>query len=243
MLVNVGYYAVVDKDELLGSGRIAAALFFGKIWGLETERILSAIVALSCFGNILAVLFSHGRVIQELGREGVLPLSSFFASNKPFNAPLPGMFQQWLVTSILVVAVPPGDAFDFMLNLTLYPVTVFAMLISGGVLAMHLGILKYEWNPPFQAYTTAAAFYFLTNVFLVFAPMIPPASGWEPYQALPYWSHVVVSFSISLLGVMYWYVKCVWLPARGGYYIVRSRKVHADDDGEVRSTWKRVHIE
>ncbi len=55
-------------------------------------------------------------MIQELGREGVLPLSAFFASNKPFNAPLPGMFQQWLVTSILVVAVPPGDAFDFMLN-------------------------------------------------------------------------------------------------------------------------------
>lgn len=241
MLVNIGYYAVVDRDELLGSGRIAAALFFGKIWGMETEQILSAIVALSCFGNVLAVLFSHGRVIQELGREGVLPFSSFFASNKPFNAPLPGMFQQWLVTSILVVAVPAGDAFDFMLNLTLYPVTVFAMLISGGVLFMHLGILKYEWNPPFRTYTTIAAFYFLTNVFLVFAPLIPPASGWEPYRDLPYWSHVAVSFSISLLGIIYWYIKCVFLPARGGYYITKSWRAH--EDGEVRSVWKKVRTD
>lgn len=55
-------------------------------------------------------------VIQELGREGVLPFSHVFASNKPFNAPLAGMFAQFLVTSSLVVAVPPGDAYLFMLN-------------------------------------------------------------------------------------------------------------------------------
>lgn len=39
MLVNVAYYAVVDKADILGSGRIAAALFFGKLWGLKTERV------------------------------------------------------------------------------------------------------------------------------------------------------------------------------------------------------------
>lgn len=38
MLVNVAYYAVVDKDEILTSGRIVAALFFGKLWGIWTER-------------------------------------------------------------------------------------------------------------------------------------------------------------------------------------------------------------
>ncbi len=39
MLVNIAYYAVVDKQEILGSGRIIAALFFGKLWGLWTERV------------------------------------------------------------------------------------------------------------------------------------------------------------------------------------------------------------
>lgn len=39
MMVNVAYYAVVDKDEILGSGRIVAALFFGKLWGIGTERV------------------------------------------------------------------------------------------------------------------------------------------------------------------------------------------------------------
>ena len=39
MLVNVAYYAVVDKAEILESGRIAAALYFGKLWGVNAERV------------------------------------------------------------------------------------------------------------------------------------------------------------------------------------------------------------
>lgn len=39
ILVNIAYYAVVDKIEILGSGRIVAALFFGKLWGIQSERV------------------------------------------------------------------------------------------------------------------------------------------------------------------------------------------------------------
>ena len=39
MLVNIAYYAVVDKDTILNSGRIVAALFFGRLWGQGTERV------------------------------------------------------------------------------------------------------------------------------------------------------------------------------------------------------------
>lgn len=96
-------------------------------------QILSLIMSLSALGNVLTVLFTQGRgesriyiylhlingsqlVIQELGREGILPYSSFFASNEPFQAPLPGLFALWLVSSVIMISVPPGDAFSFMLN-------------------------------------------------------------------------------------------------------------------------------
>lgn len=39
MLANVAYFAVVPKAEILGSGRIVAALFFGKLWGVGAERV------------------------------------------------------------------------------------------------------------------------------------------------------------------------------------------------------------
>lgn len=61
LLVNIAYYAVVSRTEILGSGRIVAALFFGRVWGEGAERLVSAIVALSTLGNVLAVLFTHGR--------------------------------------------------------------------------------------------------------------------------------------------------------------------------------------
>ena len=47
MLVNVAYYAVVDKTEILDSGRIVAALYFGRLWGVDAERVRLVILTAS----------------------------------------------------------------------------------------------------------------------------------------------------------------------------------------------------
>lgn len=112
MLANIAYFAAVPRDELVGSGRILAATFFRNVMGPHAERALSVFVALSAFGNVLSVIFSQGRIVQELGREGILPFSGFFASNKPFGAPLAGLFEHWVVSMIIMLAPPPGDAYD-----------------------------------------------------------------------------------------------------------------------------------
>jgi len=241
MLVNVAYYAVVDKNTILNSGRIVAALFFGRLWGQRTERILSAIVALSSLGNVLAVLFSHGRVIQELGKEGILPFSEFFASNRPFDAPMAGMFAQFLVTAFLIVAVPAGDAYLFMLSMSSYPLSLINALVSGGLLLLHIPSLglnrSYKWSPPFRAYLPIIAFFFVSNLFLAFAPLVPPAPGFKPYQSLPYWLHVFAAFAISFVGVFYWYVWCRWLPSKQGYSVVPERVMK---DGILRTVLRKV---
>ncbi|KAL6306037.1 amino acid transporter [Sparassis latifolia] len=242
-LVNIAYFAVVDKKEVLGSGRIVAALFFGKIWGVRAESALSAIVSMSALANVLAVLFTHGRVIQELGREGILPFSSFFASNKPFDAPLAGLFAQWFITCLLVVTVPPGDAYLFMLNMIAYPFALINAFVSAGLLFLHSPWKfsvheRYHWDPPFRTPTPVVLLFFLSNVFLVCAPLVPPAPGFTVYERLPYWLHVLVSSSISLVGVVYWYVCFVWLPRRGGYALVREWI--RGEDGIPRRVVKRV---
>ena len=116
MLVNVAYFAAVPKDEIMSSGRILAASFFRNVFGGSAERALSVFVALSAFGNVLSVIFSQGRLVQELGREGILPFSRLWASNKPFNAPLAGLFEHWLVSVIIMLAPPPGDAYNFIVK-------------------------------------------------------------------------------------------------------------------------------
>lgn len=138
MLVNIAYFAAVPKEEILESGRILAASFFRNMFGEKAERVMSVFVALSAFGNVLSVLFSQGRsmflcflflhnfwkyhitdagtVVQELGREGVLPFSNVWASNWPFNSPMAGLFEHYLVSVIVMLAPPPGDAYNFLLK-------------------------------------------------------------------------------------------------------------------------------
>ena len=116
MLVNISYFAGVPKEEILESQRLVAASLFRNMFGESAERALSVFVALSAFGNVLSVIFSQGRIVQELGREGVLPFSRVWASNRPFNAPLAGLGEHWLVTCITIVAPPVGDAYNFVLK-------------------------------------------------------------------------------------------------------------------------------
>lgn len=239
LAVNVAYFAVVSKQDMLEGGTMAAALFFRNIFGPATERILSAVIALSVLGNLMSILFTQGRVVQELGREGVLPLSSFFASNKPFDAPLTGLFAQWLISMIVMVAAPPGDAYLFIVNFSMYPLALFNMLISGGLLLLYTPAFKpYEWCPPFQAWKSIVIFFFLSNVFLAIVPMIPPSPGFDVYEHLPYWSHVVIAVSIGLLGIIYWFVFFNWIPRKHGYRIVQETVLQ--DDGVPRNVLRRI---
>ena len=112
ILANIAYFAAVPRDDIINSGRILAASFFRNVMGEQAERALCVFVALSAFGNVMSVIFSQGRIVQELGREGILPFSRFWASNKPFNAPLTGLFEHWVVSMIIMLAPPPGDAYN-----------------------------------------------------------------------------------------------------------------------------------
>ena len=160
-------------------------------------------------------------VVQELGREGVLPFSSFFASNRPFNAPFAGIFEQWLVSAVVVVAAPPGDAYIFLVNcprsiscscaatnlglVSLYPSTIFNLLISGGLILLYTPAFKsYGWSPPFRAWKSVVVFFFLSNIFLAVVPMIPPSPGFDVYVRIPYW--VCTSSCTSKASLISWHI-------------------------------------
>lgn len=88
VLANVAYFAAIPKSDLAKSEVIVAGLFFRNVFGDSAgARSLPAFVALSNLGNVLVVSFAHSRVNQEFAKEGLLPFSKFWASNKPFNSP------------------------------------------------------------------------------------------------------------------------------------------------------------
>ncbi|KIK58271.1 hypothetical protein GYMLUDRAFT_246296 [Collybiopsis luxurians FD-317 M1] len=241
MFINIAYFAVVSKNDILGSKRIVAALFFRNLFGEKMERALSVFIALSTLGDLLSGQFSHGRVVQELGREGLLPFSAFFASNKPFGAPLAGLFTQYLVSVAFVILPPPGDAYLFMISLSSYCAALINTLVSFGLRLLYTPYLRaYDWNPPFHAPKFVIVLFAISNIFLVTIPLIPLASGSRTYEHLPYWSHSVVAFSVSAIGIAYWFFWVKWLPKRKGYRLVRESVLQ--EDGISRLVYRKVPL-
>ena len=69
MLANIAYFAAVPKQELKESTQIAASLFFERVFGTgHAVKGLNFLIALSAFGNLLAVLIGQSRLIRECGR-------------------------------------------------------------------------------------------------------------------------------------------------------------------------------
>ncbi|GJJ15810.1 hypothetical protein Clacol_010088 [Clathrus columnatus] len=197
ILINVAYSVAVSKSDILGSQRIVA-------------YALSGFIALSTLGSLLAGQFSQGRVVQELGREGILSYAAFFASNKPFNAPLAGLFTMYAFGCFFLFTVPAGDAYIFLI--TPYK--------------------SWKWDPPFHAPKLVIMAFFISNLFLVIVPFIPPTAGSRVYEQLPYWtttqSHPVTGFLLSLIGIEYWYIWSIWRPKRYGYRLERKWVIQDD---------------
>lgn len=239
MFVNIAYFAAVPAEEIISSKRLVAASLFRNVFGPKAERALSVFVALSAFGNVLSVIFSQGRLVQELGREGILPFSKLWASNRPFNAPLAGLLEHWLVSVIIMLAPPPGDAYNFILNVISYPLAIVNVFVAGALIHLYLNRSKWNWNPPISASLPVAVFFLLSNIYLVIAPFIPPSDGNSFYETLPYYLHCVVGFGIIAAGGVYWLIWAIILPKLGHYTLVREEVVD-DIDGWERHVFRRV---
>ena len=71
-----------------------------------------------------------------------------------------------------------------------YPLLLINMFTAAGLLYIHLhpeAVSSCGWNPPFRAYTAAVWFFFVSNVFLVVVPWVPPAPGYKVFERIPYY--------------------------------------------------------
>ncbi|QLL33202.1 hypothetical protein HG536_0E01130 [Torulaspora globosa] len=230
IFVNMAYYAVVPKEKLISSKLILAADFFDIVFGGQAKRAAAVFVGLSALGNVLSVIFSQGRIIQQLGREGILPFPSFFASSKPFNSPFVGLLQHFIVCVVTIIAPPPGDAYNFILNLISYPMNIINFCVSTGLLYIYWKRRRgeLEWDPPIKAGYFITIFFSLANLYLIVAPYVPPVGNQSVYEHLPYWIHCVVAWGIFGFGGCYYLVTSQILP-RLGHYQLMTREVLGDD--------------
>jgi amino acid transporter len=239
ILANVAYFAAIDKSELAKSEVLVAGLFFRNVFGdSAAARALPAFVAISNLGNVLAVSFAHARLNQELAKEGLLPFSRFWASNKPFNAPATSLFLHWIVTVIVLVAPPAGPAYNFITNLYTYPGAWINAFVTAGLIWLQWN-KKENWSSPWHTFLPISVIYCLANVFLLLVPFIPPDGSWTA-EGYPYYVFPVVGVGVLILGGVYWGFWTKILPQIGGYKIVAERTFGENGDEVVR--YRKVNI-
>ncbi|KAG9499519.1 hypothetical protein J7337_007975 [Fusarium musae] len=234
MLCNIAYFAVVPKEEFAEASEIAASVFFTKLFGdsKSAANVLNFLVLLSAFGNLLAVLVGSARMLREIGRQGVLPWTNFWVSTKPFGTPLGPYILKWVLTFIMIVAPPAGDAFTFVVSLGTYPDAMFRFAMVVGLYVIRRRRSKAGiGRSDFKAWHAPIIFYTLVQVFILVMPWYPPKGG--PYAGdVSFWyaTYCVVGIAIVLVCALYYVVWMFVLPKWKGYAI-RTEITNVDDNG------------
>ncbi|KAI0514855.1 high-affinity methionine permease [Xylaria bambusicola] len=233
ILCNIAYFAAVPKETFAQSKAIAASVFFGAVFGQgRAQDALNALVLISAFGNLLAVLIGQSRLIREIGRQGVLPFTEFWVSTKPFGTPIGPYLLKYVVTVIFIIAPPAGDAFQFIVSLKTYPDGVFftAMAIGVYLIRYRQKRLNRE-KPAFKAWDACVIFFLLVQIYTLATPWIPPKGG--PYAgAVSFWYATYAAVGIGIIvGCGIYYICWMQLIPKWKGYRLRPEILNVDDQG------------
>ncbi|TEA19676.1 High-affinity methionine permease [Colletotrichum sidae] len=234
MFANVAFFAAVPKEELSKSGLTVASLFFKSVFGDSAAiRGLNFLIALASFGNMIAVIIGLSRRIRECGRQGVLPWTRFWVSTKPFGTPLGPYAVIWFLTALMILAVPAGDAFTFVNDLSTIPSAAFN-------LAMAVGLYVVRWRrsrlnlpaPEFKAWHVVIVFNILIQCFLLIMPWYPPAGG-QYAGDVSFWYATYAVTGIAIVGacgLYYWF--WAFLIPKWRRYKLRQELVRFEDGAQ-----------
>ncbi|KAJ1714526.1 high affinity methionine permease [Aspergillus flavus] len=243
ILVNVAYFSAASREEILNSKQIAAGVFFQKIFGTNgASRALNVLICISAFGNLMAVMVSYSRMLRETGRQGVLPWPKFWTSTKPFGTPLGPYLVQWSITVIMILAPPAGDAFNFVVDLSVYPSSIFNFLLVVGLLLIRRRRSKFNLpRPEYKSWAIAIGFALLANLYLLAAPWYPPTGGANGGDvSFWYGTYLVVGIGLLVACGVYYYVWIKLLPKYKGYEFRQT--VLEFDDGSVAHNLVKVPV-
>ncbi|KAJ8110959.1 hypothetical protein OPT61_g6335 [Boeremia exigua] len=238
ILANVAYFAAVPRAELEKSEQIAASLFFQHVFGSGgAVKGLNFLIALSAFGNLLAVLIGQSRQIRECGRQGVLPYPRFWASTRPFGTPLGPYFVKWILTVIMIIAPPAGDAFNFIVDLQVYPAALFNLTLAVGLIFIRHRRKRLNLpRPSFKVWDPVLAFNIFVNLYLIVMPWYPPPGG-KGDVSFWYGTYIVTGIAILIVCGLY-YVGWIYVLPKVRGYRIRQGVITLDSGAKTHKLFK-----
>ncbi|TLD23997.1 hypothetical protein PspLS_06462 [Pyricularia sp. CBS 133598] len=227
VLTNLAFFTAIPKHELESSTEIAASMFFRRAFGDSGwVRGLNVLIALCTLGSIVSTTLGLSRMTRESGRQGVIPWTRFWASTRPFGTPLGPYAWRWALTTLMILAVPSGDAFNFMVDLQMYPGVFFELALNIGLVVVRMRRSRQDApRPEFRAWNAALMVNTLASLAVIVMPWYPPDGG--PYAGdVSFWyaTYAAAGVGVLVACALYYLVKFHLMPRWGGY-VVRDATV------------------
>jgi len=126
------------------------------------------------------------------------------------------------VTVIVLIAPPPGPAYNFIVNLYTYPGAWINAVVVGGLIYLQLSKTE-QWWSPWRTWLPVSLVYLALNLFLAITPFIPPNSAWNA-DGYPYYAFPLVGTGVLVFGAVYWAAWTKVWPRLGGYAVLGPRE-------------------
>jgi amino acid transporter len=135
VLVTVALYRVLDYDTLTGpNSDLAAAIHFApRVFGVSTA--FKICMAISAFGNVLAVTYTASKVKQSIAIQSILPFSKYLQRDD--KTPKGALVLHWITSIIFIAAAPTSsDGYSFAIGLYTYGHILITILVAIGLLKL-----------------------------------------------------------------------------------------------------------
>ncbi|KAH8282770.1 hypothetical protein KR054_009646 [Drosophila jambulina] len=189
VLVNLAYFAVVNKPEMLSS--LAVAVTFGnRVFG-PLAFMVPIFVALSTFGGVNGVLFTSARLFATGAQEGHLP-KFFQLFHVKQQTPIPSLIFTCLMSLLMLLT-------DNVYQLINY----FSSVLWLSVVASIAGMLwlrhkRPDLPRPIKVHLALPLIFMVSCVALVLLPNLD-----EP-------GNLLVGIGITLAGIPFYYIFIAW---------------------------------
>lgn len=245
ILTITSYYAGAESTAAIKkSGNLVASLYFQNVFGTKSAtKALDVLVSLSALGHLLAVVLGHSRALREIGRQGVVPFPKIWTSIKPFGTPVFPLFISWVVNTIVLLAPPAGDAYNFIVDIGSYSGYIFKLILIAGLLLLRrqrkeLGYTSNDFRVPLPIIIVTILFY----IFVIAMAWVPPKGGSLKGSDVSFFyaTYPITTIGILLLCVAYYFVWAKILPKIGHY---EHRLSHYSEDDVRGHTVVQVKLD
>ncbi|TQS35076.1 hypothetical protein Golomagni_04514 [Golovinomyces magnicellulatus] len=206
ILVIISYFLVVSTDDFRTSGVVIAGHFFRNVFGpVVGENVFPFFIMINAFGNIAATCYAQAIVNQELGKEGLMPFSSWITKKKIWDTPTPGLFIHWFISVLVIILPPPGQIYNFLVDIGGYPISIISVAISLGLLYLQ-NCPQENWTSHFHAKYPFILVFAASNCLLLVIPWIKPTLARADSQ-FQYYAYPATALAVMGSGIIYW---CWW---------------------------------